>query len=89
MREIKFRVWDKKEKIMRDVSELDFKEGYILCPKYVYVIPFEQAELMQFTGLKDKKGKEIYQGDIVKYKDQSNTSQIGEVRWGILNNIVD
>ena len=71
MREIKFRAWDMEKDKMRTATAINWYDEYIWVdetPMSGDRLPIESTPLMQYTGLKDKNGKEIYEGDIVKIK---------------------
>ena len=89
MREIKFRAWDNDKKCFILPENLVYRlDGYLFDREFD--VELHNIELMQFTGLLDKNGKEIYEGDIVKGYgyEVRNGYQIRPERIFIINDFI-
>lgn len=87
-REILFRIWNKKEKRML--------EDIHICPQYGWlvmsdndalseicgIVPEDDLIWMQYTGLTDKNGKKIFEGDICQGNEYSNEDNLFVIKYG-------
>ncbi len=83
----KFRAWDTFDKEMLDVHGINYDADGVWTKEMIddesdgEFIHFSDIELLQSTGLFDKNGKEIFEGHILKYRDEYRVVEMYDGAW--------
>lgn len=79
----KFRAWLKNDKEMIDADEIHFDNGQLdfIGDAITFMRNADEVELMQSTGLKDKNGQEIFEGDVIEIQGIKMIVKFGSYKY--------
>lgn len=81
---LRFRAWLKKKQEMdNEIDHISWLEDELYCigDGITYMVSAEDLVLMQSTGLKDKNGKEIFDGDVFEIEDEGEVLGNVKLTW--------